>query len=300
MTTKVKCRKGFLPGKVSAILAIVMMAAFVVGGLPSSAAQSLAPSAPLTTSYKNDRAVVDISNKNEGYIMVKYTGDKSDARVQMLSPDSRNYSYSIPKGSFQVLPLSGGNGNYELTMYEHLDNKRYTSIMHVSVKAELRDSLLPFLYPSQYVNYSTAPKAVALSDTLTAGTTGEVEIVQNVYNHVITNITYDYPKADTIKFSYIPSLDETLSTGKGICFDYAALMAGMLRVQGIPTRMEFGYVSGGVYHAWLSVYLQDRGWVNGVIHFDGQKWKIMDPTFAAGGNSGYVGNGSDYSAVYYY
>ena len=39
----------------------------------------------------------------------------------------------------------------------------------------------------------------------------------------------------------LPSVDETLKTKKGICFDYAALMTAMLRSQGIPTKLEIGY-----------------------------------------------------------
>ena len=48
---------------------------------------------------------------------------------------------------------------------------------------------------------------------------------------------------------------------KGICFDYAALMTAMLRSQGIPTKLEIGY-SGEVYHAWISTYIDEIGWVD--------------------------------------
>ena len=38
---------------------------------------------------------------------------------------------------------------------------------------------------------------------------------------------------------------------------------------------------GDVYHAWISTYIKDKGWVNGIIEFDGNDWKLMDPTFAS-------------------
>ena len=63
-------------------------------------------------------------------------------------------------------------------------------------------------------------------------------------------------------------------------FDYAAVMASMLRCERIPTRLEVGYM-GDVYHAWISTYIKDKGWVNGIIEFDGNDWKLMDPTFAS-------------------
>ena len=41
-----------------------------------------------------------------------------------------------------------------------------------------------------------------------------------------------------------------------------------------------GY-AGKAYHAWISVWTEESGWVDGVIHFDGVTWKRMDPTFAS-------------------
>ena len=81
---------------------------------------------------------------------------------------------------------------------------------------------------------------------------------------------------------YLPDPDETLETGKGICFDYAALMVTMLRSQRIPARLEIGY-AGTVYHAWISAYVDDIGWVDGIIQFTNNTWTMMDPTFASSG-----------------
>ena len=57
-------------------------------------------------------------------------------------------------------------------------------------------------------------------------------------------------------------------------------MATMLRSQAIPTRLEVGYVDED-YHAWISTYIKNVGWVNGIIEFDGKSWKLMDPTYAS-------------------
>ena len=121
---------------------------------------------------------------------------------------------------------------------------------------------------------------------------------------MVNNVTYDTQKASSVTSGYLPNVDETLATGKGICFDYAALMAAMLRSQGVPIKLVLGY-TGDAYHAWLSVYSESEGWIEGKIYFDGNEWKLMDPTFAStGGNSDtvreYIGNGSNYSAKYLY
>ena len=106
--------------------------------------------------------------------------------------------------------------------------------------------------------------------------------------------------AATVTSGYLPDLDTVLSKMSGICFDYAALMTGMLRSQGVPTKLVIGY-AGDVYHAWINVYSSSTGWVEGVVYFDGVNWQRMDPTFASSGGAGvmdYIGDGTNYSAKY--
>ena len=94
-----------------------------------------------------------------------------------------------------------------------------------------------------------------------------------------------------------------MQTRKGICFDYASLMSALLRSQGIPTKLVVGY-SGTAYHAWISVYLDEAGWVDNIIEFDGKDWSLMDPTLAANNDEDsvkkYVGDGSNYIVKYSY
>ena len=120
---------------------------------------------------------------------------------------------------------------------------------------------------------------------------------------MVKNVKYDDEKAENVQSGYLPSVDETLKTKKGICFDYAALMTAMLRSQGIPTKLEIGY-SGDIYHAWISTHITDIGWVNGIIQFDGTSWSLMDPTFAANSSESslksFIGNGSNYKTKYVY
>ena len=41
-------------------------------------------------------------------------------------------------------------------------------------------------------------------------------------------------------------------------------MSAMLRSQRIPTKLDVGY-SGDVYHAWISCYVTEVGWVDNII-----------------------------------
>ena len=121
---------------------------------------------------------------------------------------------------------------------------------------------------------------------------------------MVKNVTYDKQKAKPVKSGYLPVVDDTLKTKKGICFDYAALMSAMLRSQNVPVKLIVGY-TGDVYHARINVWSETEGWIESKIYFDGKEWKLMDPTFASSGKQSasimeYIGNGSNYSAKYQY
>ena len=125
-----------------------------------------------------------------------------------------------------------------------------------------------------------------------------------IYNYVVDNISYDYDKAATVQSGYLPNLDAVLAAGKGICFDYASLMTGMLRSQGIPCKLLVGY-AGSAYHAWISVWSEATGWVDGAVYFNGTSWQRMDPTFASSGGKSqsimeFIGNGANYTTKYIY
>ena len=62
---------------------------------------------------------------------------------------------------------------------------------------------------------------------LAASCTTDADIAAAVYDYMVKNIQYDTEKAATVQNGYLPSPDETLKTGKGICFDYASLAAAI-------------------------------------------------------------------------
>ena len=152
------------------------------------------------------------------------------------------------------------------------------------------------------MNFSKESKIVSKASDIVKNATSDLDAVSSVYHYVINNITYDTKKAETVENGYLPDVDKTLETQKGICFDYAALMTSMLRSQGIPTKLQIGY-AGKVYHAWISVYLEETGWIDDIIQFDGKHWERMDPTFASANNNSkkilnYIGDGDNYVTRY--
>lgn len=264
----------------------------------------LTPSADGVTVYQNDFASIDASNTSQGYVMVKYNGTNEKVKLQITCPDQSCYTYLISdRGTYDTFPLTAGNGSYALQVLENVAGDTYTVSLTQSINVSIEDEFLPFLYPNQYVNFHADSQAVSKGCDLAKDTYSDLDVVQNIYNYVIKNISYDTEKAQNVSYGYVPDVDDTLSSKKGICFDYAALMTSMLRSQNIPTKLEVGY-SGDAYHAWISTYIDDKGWVDDIIQFDGDTWQIMDPTLAATNDSAavkkYVGDGSHYVVKYTY
>lgn len=265
--------------------------------------ECLVPSADGTTVYSNEYVCVDASNTGQGYLMVSYLGSGTKIKIQITGPDYMTYTYDIEGNDYTVFPLSAGDGTYMVGIYENVEGSQYATIFSQELSVTLNNPMGAFLYPNQYVRFDASSKVVSTASQLVLEAHDDLEAINFIYNYVIETITYDFDKAQNVQSGYIPDVDEILSSQTGICLDYAAVMASMLRSQRIPTRLEVGY-AGDAYHAWISTYVEDQGWINGMIQFDGQNWSIMDPTFAA--NTGdkelksFIGDGSNYVTKYIY
>lgn len=232
------------------------------------------------------------------------SSDSGDSRmnIQLTSPSGVLYSYFLEPEEQAVIPFSEGSGDYSITCYQQVDGSQYAALYAETLTVKLQNEFLPFLYPNQYVDFSVKSEACTLAQSLVKDGMNDVEILKAFYTYVTEHITYDYDKADSVEAGYLPDVDETLQSGTGICFDYAALTAAMLRSQDIPCKLEIGY-SGDIKHAWIDVYIQNKGWVTKAISFAGDTWKLMDPTFDANSNGNeaiqeYIGDESNYTVQY--
>ena len=231
--------------------------------------------------YEGADTVIDASSASEGYVTVSYNGTAGKVRTLIKCPNGETYNFlTNTGGEDNVYPLTEGSGTYNVGVYENIEADQYAMLISEDISVNISDEKRVFLYPNKYVDFDDSTKAVKKAEELAGGAKDDLDVVELVYHYVTENISYDYDKAETVPADYVPDVDDTLDSGKGICFDYSSLMATMLRTQGIPTRLEVGY-SGDVYHAWISVYIEEIGWIDDIIEFDGKDWVLMDPTLAS-------------------
>lgn len=262
------------------------------------------PEAAGTTVYQQGGSCIDASNVSEGYVMVKQSGSSKRLKVQ-IKKDGKTYNYDLNNaGRYETFPLQMESGTYTVRIMENVTGSSYVQLFAADIDVNLKDSFTAYLYPSQYVNYSASSAAVRKAYGLCMNSKTDLDKVKSVYNFLINNIKYDSYKASTVKSGYLPNVDSTLSTKKGICFDYAALMACMLRSQNVPTRLIVGLVSpNNANHAWNEVYIKNLGWITIKIQVSGSGWKRMDSTFGAAKTStveSFIGNGKNYTSLRLY
>lgn len=238
---------------------------------------------------------IDLSQLEGGIIGVKA---QSDTRLKMqIVCGEDKYNYDLPNdGTATFFPLNMGNGTYTFRLMEQVGDSKYACIGSEDRDVTLKDEFQPYLRPNQMVNYNKSSDCIKKVKELAASCTTDADIAAAVYDYMVKNIQYDTEKAATVQNGYLPSPDETLKTGKGICFDYASLAAAMLRSEGIPCKLITGYVGEETYHAWNSFYVESEGWITVEIRAKADEWQRVDITFAAGGMpAGEIQNDSEYT-----
>ncbi len=310
----------------SATLALVLAISLACFPTFASAAAETAPPVKQDTKsqpktpilYTATKSEIDATNKDEGYITIRYLSPTSKIlkiKIVKLNNDGsegQTYIYDLNnKGAPEVYSLPLGNGKYLIKVLENIEGARYAVVQSQTIEAKLTDAMLPFLIPIQNINYNSTSKAVVKAKELTKNCKTDLEKVQAIYKYILDNVAYDYDKAKKVVAGelngYIPTVDVILDSKKGICFDYSSLMGAMLRSQGIPTKLIMGYVApNNAYHAWNDVYIKGQGWIkiNSSVYFDGKSWSRMDSTFAAANKNGkqtqFIGNGKNYAPLYQY
>lgn len=219
----------------------------------------------VTTSYANSQLIK--VNTNDSTVAVNY--DSTDyARIKVaITKGSDTYYYDLPSKN-EVYPLQMGNGVYSINLYKNVSGNKYKSVYSKKITLKASEKSV-FLSSSQNVLWDEESTAVTLANELTKGLETDEEKFEVIYDYVVNNINYDYRKAFTVQPGYIPSTNDTLVDGTGICYDYSSLLAVMLRSQDIPTKLVKGYSTNvSTYHAWNEVF------ING-------QWSTVDTTVDA-------------------
>ncbi|MCX6017930.1 MAG: transglutaminase family protein [Chloroflexi bacterium] len=167
-----------------------------------------------------------------------------------------------------------------------------TAASEVSTPAQFIEAAVA-LSPLDEYDYLSSTRYVTAGNALTEFAAVHVKsdvvaTAKALMNAIYTQFRYE-PGATTVNTSAL----EVLDLQRGVCQDFAHVMIGLCRSQGIAAR----YVSGYLYnarvaerddaasHAWVDVFAPGRGWIS------------LDPTHNCAQGEEYVrlGIGRDYA-----
>jgi len=206
---------------------------------------------------------VDIFNNSQ--IRVQSEDFGQDMRV-MVEKSGEKYYYSL-NNSQELLPVQLGNGSYTVKILKNIDGNRYKVLKTSNLKLDNTGNDV-YISSSQPV-YWEEDGLKTLANSLMKDAFTNEDKVKAAYTYITENISYDVDKIKRIDTSYVPCVSSTINSKTGICYDYSALFAGLLRSQGIPTKLVKGYGKfSNEYHAWNEVYVND-------------KWQVVDTTYDA-------------------
>ncbi|MFD1772400.1 transglutaminase-like domain-containing protein [Paenibacillus rhizophilus] len=237
---------------------------------------------------------LDASDLSQGVIGIQYNAPQNKRTKLMITKNGSSYTYNLFKSEpNESFPLQQGDGTYKISILENTSGNKYKVVYTDSVDLSLSDPNAVYLSSVQNINWSPSDKAIQKAKQLTLNAATNKEKVTAIYNYIVSNVKYDYALAANVSKDYVPDIDNTLVSKKGICYDYASLFAAMLRSVNVPAKLVMGessYVTQ--YHAWNEVLI------------DG-KWVTIDTTVDAGlGKSNktatLIKSSSKYTGVKYY
>lgn len=166
-------------------------------------------------------------------------------------------------GLLRQTPTLYPGDSYEVVSRAPPDDRETLAGETGDVPAEIRNRYLQ-------TPESTSADVVALADEITRGADSPYRQAEAIETWLEANKQYSLsaPNADGNLVN-----EFVLRGDLGYCTYYASAMAVMLRSQGVPTRFVVGFTEGQRVgedeyvvrgldsHAWVEVYVPDRGWV---------------------------------------
>lgn len=210
----------------------------------------ITPTADGVKVYSNGDALIDASNSSQGYLMIKLKKAMSGSYRILVNADDINVRYTFQlnnSGNYEVIPITEGSGSYTVSVLKVTSAGKGTVMFKQALSVSVSDSFLPFLTPNQFCMYNSGSSCVALSSTLCGGNKDTIAKTAAIYDYVINNISY-VSTAENGANGYIPVPDTVLANKSGICFDYASLMAAMLRSQKFRQRLLSAMQATSITH----------------------------------------------------
>lgn len=208
-------------------------------------------------------ARIDVSTAADGYFSVCYEG-KADLKMKVgVTFAGKTEFYNYTPGKQVSYAFEHGDGSYTVTLYHNTSGTSYKRVLRESVSVKLKDTLAPYRASTMEITFAQGDAISQKAAELCKGLNDDGSKIVAIYNYIAGNFSYNDAFAASVRQgkvkNYTPDTNQSLTEKKGVCYDLSAVFAAMCRSQGIPCKMEKGYIVSG-YHAW-NLIQQNEKWV---------------------------------------
>lgn len=227
--------------------------------------------------------VLDHNDKEKGYVTIQADYDVTEGYKVIVTRGDQKYLYDYYDIQ-QNYPLQMGDGKYHIGLYKPLGGNKYTVSKQWNIDVVIEKENNIYLISNSLINWYEESAVAIEAQKIVKSLKTDREKAIAIYNYILNNFKYDHKKIAGLQAGYTPDTDLVLEEKQGICYDFSALYAVMLRSVDIPAKLVMGKTSYvKEYHSWNEVYL-DGKWVTIDTSYDSQakaakvKYSMEKPT----------------------
>ena len=210
-------------------------------------------------SFADEALSLDLTASSEGVVRVRAAKSGSKYKLLIAYGNTVLTEDQNPDGEWQEHRLWFGSGAYSFFLYENAYGTMYAKLAEKTVDVD-GVSLQNRLQPNEHVPYSADAEIVRVADELCGGTDDPEIMFDRIRRYAEKNFVFDYItvyKLGRVEYEILPDIDRLLQTRMGVCKDLSAAVVAMLRSQGVPSVLAYGYGDGSP-HAWVVASLGGR------------------------------------------
>ncbi len=233
-----------------------------------------------TAPLQNGTVTINANLADKGIVGIQADVDGNQKLKVKVSLNNQSVYYDIVSGQMIKVPMQLGNGQYTIELFQNISGSEYQKLYGENIDVSIANANEVYLLSNQIVNFEDSKQISSLAAGMLQNKNSGADKLRAVYDYVVETISYDYNKMSQIDSTYIPNVDQVIEQKTGICYDYAAVMASLLREAGIPAKLVMGYRSDSPdYHAWNEVLL-DGKWItvdatwDSVLKQNGQSFQM--------------------------
>lgn len=207
--------------------------------------------------YVNYYFTADFSGSAYGYFDIALVSPHDvDSLTLIISKDDNENKFIISDVLSEPFRFNYcyGDGDYHIKASIKSGDKSFTAL-NFTVTVNLKDEFAPFLISAYPTIYDDSTEFVKKATELCSGLDSDLEKIAACYRYIVDTQDYLYT-VSTDEYKYLPDLDDIYSREYGVCWDFCAALAAMLRSQGIPCKINIGFAYDitNFGHAWVEAY----------------------------------------------